>query len=143
MTLTIRINRSNLFVPLCPLLLADRRVGDNHHRQEFNGSPNYSLIQFNERFKYDLIISALLSLAHRKAQGFNQTRPHSAPKLFIWSITPLIRAFTLSFLSNNTKRWLSAYLKGLTASCYCNLTSSPSFHARVGFLSGRIYILYY
>ena len=42
----------------------------------------------------------------------------------------LIRALSLSYLSNNTKRWLSAYLKERTASCRYNFTLSPSFHAR-------------
>ena len=46
--------------------------------------------------------------------------------------TKLIRALTLSSLSNNTKCRLSAFLKGRTASCRYNFTLSPSFHARVG-----------
>ena len=43
----------------------------------------------------------------------------------------LVSAFTLSALSNKSKRWLSAYLKGRTTSCWYNFTISPSFHARV------------
>ena len=42
----------------------------------------------------------------------------------------LISTLTLSPLSNNTKRLLSAYLKGRTASCRYNFTFSP-FHARI------------
>ena len=45
--------------------------------------------------------------------------------------TKLIHALTLSSLCNHTKRWLSIYLKGRTASCRYNFTLSPFFHARV------------
>ena len=57
--------------------------------------------------------------------------------------TKLICALTLSSLSNNTKRWLSAYLKGRTASCRYNFTLSPSFHARVRSLRVPVYPLPY
>ena len=46
--------------------------------------------------------------------------------------TKLISLLIFSPLRNNTKRWLSAYLKGGTASCRYNFTLSPSFHTRVG-----------
>ena len=50
----------------------------------------------------------------------------------------LIRALSHSHssLSNNTKRWLSANLKGQTASCRYNFNISPSFHSRVGVPQG-------
>ena len=41
--------------------------------------------------------------------------------------TELIRALTLSSLSNNTKRWLSAYLKKRTTSYRYNFTPLPLF----------------
>ena len=47
--------------------------------------------------------------------------------------TKLIRAFTHSSLSNNTKRWLSAYLKGKQTVAD---TTLPSFHARIGVSQG-------
>jgi len=57
--------------------------------------------------------------------------------------TKLIRTLTISCLRNNTKRWLSTYLKGRTASCRYNSTLSPSFHARVGVPQGYVYLLLY
>ena len=71
-------------------------------------------------------VSTLLPLAHKIAQGFNQPRPpictltktiNLTKGLDMVNHTKVIRALTLSSLSNNTKRWLSAYLKGRTASC--------------------------
>ena len=46
--------------------------------------------------------------------------------------TKIISALTLSPLCNNTKRRLSAYWKGRSASCRNKFTLSPYFHARVG-----------
>ena len=71
-------------------------------------------------------ISALLPLSHKIAQGFN--KPCPPLRTFTGTIdlskafdmvnhTKLIRALTLSSPTNNTKRWLSAYLEGRTASC--------------------------
>ena len=90
-------------------------------------------------------VSALLPLAHKVAQGFNQPCP--PPRTLTMAIdltkafdmvnhTKLIRALSLSSLSNNTKRWLSAYLKGRTASCRYNSTVSRSFHSRAGVPQG-------
>ena len=48
--------------------------------------------------------------------------------------TKLISTLTLFPLSNNTKRWLSAYVKRRSASGQYNFTLSPSFHAKSGVL---------
>ena len=50
--------------------------------------------------------------------------------------TRLISALIFSPLSNNTKHWLSVYLKGRTVSCRYNFTLFPSRHARVGVPQG-------
>ena len=89
-------------------------------------------------------ISALLPLAHKIAQGFNQPRPPLCTLTKSIDLTKvlnhskqLIRAFTLFSQSNNTKRWLSACLKRRTASSHRhNFTLSPSFYARVGVTQG-------
>ena len=92
---------------------------------------------------FEFYVTALLSLAHKVAQGFNQPCP--PPRTLTMAInltkafhmvnhTKLIR--TLSSRSINTERCLSAYLKGRTASCRYNSIFSPSFHSRVGVPQG-------
>ena len=90
-------------------------------------------------------VSALLPLAHKITQGFNQSRPplHTLTKItnltkafVIVNHTKLIHALTLSYLSNNTKHWLFAYLKGRIASCLYNFTLSSFYHVRVGVPQG-------
>ena len=97
-------------------------------------------------------VSTLLPLAHKIAQGFNQPRPplctltktNDLTKAFdMVNHTKLIRALTLSSSSNNTKRWLTAYLKGRTAGCWYNFTLSSFFHARVGVPQGIVHPLSY
>ena len=86
-------------------------------------------------------VSTLLPLAHNIAQGFNQPCPplrtltmaSDLTKAFdMVNHTKLISTVILSPLSNNTKRWVSPYLKEHAASCLYNFTLSPSFHVRVG-----------
>ena len=50
--------------------------------------------------------------------------------------TKLISSLTSSALPPNTKRWLSAYLKGRMANCRYNDTTSPFRHARTGVPQG-------
>ena len=54
-------------------------------------------------------VSAFLLLAHKIAQGFNQTGPPLRTLIKTIDLTKLILALTLSSLSNNFKRWLSTY----------------------------------
>ena len=86
-----------------------------------------------------------LRLAHKIAQSFKHPRPPLRTltkaidliKAFdMVNHTKLIFAFTLSSLSNNIRRWLSAYLKGRRSSCRYNFTLSPFFHSRVGVPQG-------
>ena len=57
--------------------------------------------------------------------------------------TKLISPLTFSPLSNNTKRWVSAYLKGLTTSCRYNFTICPSYHVTVAVPQGACMSLLY
>ena len=90
-------------------------------------------------------ITAFLPLAHKMAQDFNQPCPLLCTLTNAFDFTKafdmvnhikLISALTLSSLSNNTKCWLSTYLKESTYSCRYNLTLYPSFQARVGVPQG-------
>ena len=94
---------------------------------------------------FEFYVTALLPLAHKVAQGFNQPCPSPRTLTMVVDLikafdmvnhTKLIRTLSLSSLSNNTKRWLSAYLTGRTASCRYNFTVSRSFHSRAGVPQG-------
>ena len=57
--------------------------------------------------------------------------------------TKLISALTLSPVSSNTKRWLSADFKGRTACCHYNVTLSPSSPFIVMKASLRVLVIPY
>ena len=81
-------------------------------------------------------VSTLLPLAYKIAQSFNQSCPplciltkaiDPTKSYDMVNHTKLISALTLSPLTDNTKRWLSVYLKGRTASDRYYFTVSPPF----------------
>ena len=89
--------------------------------------------------------TALLPHTHHIAASFNQNLPPSRAvtmsidlsKAFdVVNHTKLITSLTNTTLRNNTKRWLSAYLRGRMASCRYNNTTSPCRHARTGVPQG-------
>ena len=108
---------------------------------------NLSKIQHGFRPGHSTV-TALLPLVHQVAAGLNQNYPiHRTVSMavdFSKAFDTVNHTVLLSDLNNtnmehNTLRWLTTYLRGRTAICRYNITSSKSYVIHTGVPQGSVF----